>query len=99
MATRQACERSNIGGPFYKGKDPDSDPRIVLAARVRKAIVGLACRSAPRAVRIWCTPRLIRWPVWLHGSCRMEKRSVEQKTASNGGPDRRGLNVGSRKRA
>jgi hypothetical protein len=29
----------------------------------------------------------------------MEKSSVEQKTATNGGPDPRALNVGSRKRA
>src|SRR6476659_4150825 len=29
----------------------------------------------------------------------MDKSSVEQKTATNGGPDRRALNVGSRKRA
>ncbi|MGC1346555.1 MAG: NAD(P)H-dependent oxidoreductase subunit E [Methyloceanibacter sp.] len=33
------------------------------------------------------------------GRDRMEKSSVEQKTATNGGPDRRALNVGSRKRA
>ena len=33
------------------------------------------------------------------GRDRMEKGSVEQKTAANGGPDRRALNVGSRKRA
>jgi formate dehydrogenase beta subunit len=33
------------------------------------------------------------------GRDRMEKGSVEQKTAANGGPDRRALNIGSRKRA
>jgi formate dehydrogenase beta subunit len=33
------------------------------------------------------------------GRDRMEKSSVEQRTATSGGPDRRALNVGSRKRA
>jgi len=33
------------------------------------------------------------------GRDRMEKGSVERKTSTNGGPDRRALNIGSRKRA